>query len=123
MMTIKIAIATEDQRSITNHFGRAPQFRIITVEGAQITGDEVREKPYHAQHEPHHPGGDHLHGEMFAPIADCQVLLCGGMGTPAYEKAQAAGLEVILTGGDIEAAVQAYLSGALTSDLRRIHHH
>ncbi len=45
------------------------------------------------------------------------------MGTPALEKAQAAGLEVILTGGDILAGVQAYLAGQLTSDLRRIHRH
>ncbi len=122
-MAIKIAVATEDQQNISNHFGRAPQYRIITVEQSNIMGNEVRSKPYHSQQEPHPAGANHSHDDMFAPIADCQVLICGGMGTPAYDKAQAAGLNVILTGGGIEAAVQAYLSGVLTSDLRRIHQH
>jgi len=122
-MTIKIAAATEDQRTITSHFGRAPLYRVITLEGSQVTGDEVRPKAYHGQQEPHHPANDPLHADMFAPITDCQVLFCGGMGTPALEKAQAAGLEVILTGGEIDTAVQAYLAGSLKSDLRRIHHH
>lgn len=122
-MAIKIAVATEDQQNISNHFGRAPQYRIITVEQSNIMGNEVRSKPYHSQQEPHPAGANQSHDDMFAPIADCQVLICGGMGTPAYDKAQAAGLNVILTGGGIEAAVQAYLSGVLTSDLRRIHQH
>ena len=122
-MPIKIAVATEDQRNISNHFGRAPQYRIITVDGSKIIGNEVRTKPYHSQQE-HHPAGEnHSHDDMFAPIADCRVLLCGGMGTPAFTKAQEAGLTVILTGGDIEAAVMAYTSGSLTSDSRRIHQH
>lgn len=64
-----------------------------------------------------------MHNDMFAPIAGAQVLLCGGMGTPAYQKAQAAGLEVVLTGGEIEKTVQAYLQGELHSDLRRLHNH
>ena len=122
-MSIKIAVATEDQHNISNHFGRAPQYRVITVEESKITGNEVRSKPFHSQQEHHPAGGNHSHDDMFAPISDCQVLLCGGMGTPAYDKALAAGLTVILTGGDIETAVQAYLSDALTSDLRRIHQH
>lgn len=71
---------------------------------------------------PGHHGG-HQHGRMFAPITDCQVLLCGGMGTPAYAKAQAAGLEVVLTGGSLEQAVEAYLAGTLASDMRRVHSH
>jgi predicted Fe-Mo cluster-binding NifX family protein len=59
---------------------------------------------------------------MFAPIRDCQVLLAGGMGEPAYQKALAAGLQVILTGGTIQNALQAWLKGELQTDLRRIHH-
>jgi len=58
---------------------------------------------------------------MYAPISDCQVLLCGGMGTPAHENAEAAGLKVIMTSGKISDAVQSYLAGSLTSDPRRIH--
>jgi predicted Fe-Mo cluster-binding NifX family protein len=122
-MTVKIAAATEDQRNITSHFGRAPLYRVLTLDGSRIIDDEVREKAYHDQQEPGHHIHDNLHADMFAPITDCQVLLCGGMGVPAFEKAQSAGLQVILAGGEIETAVQSYLNGQLTSDLRRIHHH
>jgi len=60
---------------------------------------------------------------MFAPVTDCQVLICGGMGSPAYAKAQAAGLDIVLTGGEIRATVQAYLDGKISSDERRVHKH
>jgi predicted Fe-Mo cluster-binding NifX family protein len=60
---------------------------------------------------------------MFEVIADCHVLLAGGMGVPAWEKARSAGLQVILTGGKIEDALKAYANGALTSDERRLHQH
>ncbi len=102
--------------------------RLITSSASadgQILEEIVRQKPYHSHHD--HPGqaGGHNggHTEMFAPIADCQVLLCGGMGQPAYQKALDAGLQVVLTGGELRAAVEAYLSGQVVSDLRRIHQH
>ncbi len=61
---------------------------------------------------------------MFAPIADCQVLIAGGMGQPAYDHAISAGLEVVMTGEkSISAALEAYRNGLLMSDPRRIHRH
>ena len=59
---------------------------------------------------------------MFDVIADCQVLVAGGMGEPAYQCALGRGLEVFLTGEwKITAALQAYKAGTLASDLRRVH--
>ncbi len=118
----RIAAVTENGLLLSSHFGRAPYFKVFSVEEGQILGEETRLKPFHGQHSHDEPHA-HLHDDMFAPIADCQVLLCGGMGLPAYEKAQAAGLEVLLTGGEIPTAVQAYLDGKIVSDLRRIHQH
>lgn len=67
------------------------------------------------------PEGVHA---MFSVISDCQVLVAGGMGEPAYQRARAYGLEVYLTGEwKIEAALSAYQAGALKSDLRRVHAH
>lgn len=121
---MKIAAVTENGNTISNHFGRAPYFKVISLQGNEIVAEETRSKPYHGQTEGHEHSHDHaLHADMFAPIADCEVLLCGGMGEPAYQKAISAGLEVFLTGGEIDAAVAAYLSNDLASDIRRIHHH
>jgi predicted Fe-Mo cluster-binding NifX family protein len=60
---------------------------------------------------------------MFAPISDCQVLIAGGMGSPALEAARSAGLEVILAGGTIKAALESYLRGTLQGDPSRVHTH
>jgi predicted Fe-Mo cluster-binding NifX family protein len=124
-LMIKIAAATEDSQKITSHFGMAPYYQVISIENGQVVGREQRQKPFHAQHphgDDHHHNGHH-HEDMFDPIADCQVLLCGGMGQPAYQKALAAGLQVYLVGGEIGSAVEAYLCGELYSDLRRVHGH
>lgn len=130
-MTIKIAAASEDGLKLSSHFGMAPTYIVYTLSEGQIVSREERAKPHntqhgdHQHHDHHHvEGRGHGHGRrMFDPIKDCQVLLCGGMGGPAYQKALDAGLEVIMTGGAIEAAVQAYLAGSLATDLRRVHSH
>jgi len=120
-MTYKIAAVTEDGVHLSSHFGMAPFYRVFTVEDGRLVAEEQRPKPHHNQHPDHHHPGQHHHDDMFAPIKDCQVLLCGGMGSPAYLKALEAGLEVVLTSGDISTVVQAYLEGRLAHDPRRVH--
>ena len=122
---MRIAAVTENHEKLSSHFGMAPYYRVFTVEDGKVFSEEKRSKPFHDHQEQHSHNhlGFHGHADMFAPIQDCQVLLCGGMGGPAYQKALAAGLEVVLTGGEIEPALQAYLNGEITSDMRRIHHH
>ncbi|MFO3796842.1 MAG: NifB/NifX family molybdenum-iron cluster-binding protein [Anaerolineales bacterium] len=126
MSILRIAAVTEDGERLSAHFGMAPLYRVFTIENGQIVSEETRPKPHHAQHprehDPHEHGR-HNHADLFAPIRDCQVLLAGGMGEPAYQKARAAGLDVILSGGKIAEAIDAYLKGALESDLRRLHRH
>lgn len=127
-MTYKIAVVTEDGQKISSHFGMAPLYQIFTIENDQIVGEEQRQKSHHAVHphgehghEDHGHGGHDTHGDMLAPVSDCKVLLCGGMGGPAFQKAQSAGLEVVMVGGEIRPAVEAYLKGEASSDARRIH--
>lgn len=125
-MRYKIAAVTEDGQRISSHFGMASAYRVYTVVDGQILEEVDLAKPHHTrhpQHEGHHEGHSGSHDDMFAPVSDCRVLLCGGMGEPAYQRAQAAGLEVVLTGGDIRSAVDAYLNGQLVSDSRRVHRH
>lgn len=125
MQQIKIAVVTQDEVKISAHFGMAPNYRVFTIEAGKIVARETREKPHHKKHPQHgsHDHKHHNHANMLAPITDCQVLIAGGMGGPAFAKAQAAGLAVILTAGEIEAAIQAYLNGELHSDQGRVHIH
>lgn len=124
---MKIAAVTEDGNTIHSHFGQAPYYEVLTVENNAIVARERRNKPSHqhgAQHAQHPTGGDtHAQG-MAAVIADCQVLLARGMGQPAFQTLQAAGIQPILTEKDtIDEAVQAYVRGELTHRAERVHHH
>jgi len=119
MNDLRIAFITDDGLSISAHFGKAPSYRVFSVTDGQVADLGARPKPYH--------GADNqpatTHGDMFTPISDCQVLVAGGMGTPAWQSARQAGLEVILAGGEIESALQAFVRGELISDERRVHDH
>lgn len=120
---MKIAFPTEDGQTISAHFGRAPQFVVVTVDDSAAAQYEQRAKSYHGSsvqaHAEHH---QHDHQGMFAPISDCQVLVAGGMGQPAYDSAVAAGLTVIMTGEkSITAALEAFRTNMLLTDLRRVH--
>jgi predicted Fe-Mo cluster-binding NifX family protein len=124
---MKIAFTTDDGQSITSHFGQARYFRVISTEDGQPVLSEQREKTWHVHGQAHASepaGGSIVHpGQaMLETISDCQVLITGGIGEPAFARAQTMGIIIFLTGEkDIEKALQTYLSGLLTSDLRRIH--
>jgi predicted Fe-Mo cluster-binding NifX family protein len=122
--TLKVAVPTDDGETISHHFGQAKYFRVISVENNAIRASELREKASHQHSDHSHPAGAHPGQLMVAAISDCQVLISGGMGAPAFSRASAAGLQVILTPvASIEAAVQAYLAGTLDSHLNLIHAH
>ncbi len=132
---MKIAAITEDGKTISQHFGRAPYYMVVTVEDGKITDRQLREKLGHAHfakehHEPHDHGERHgmgprehnRHTRMAQAIADCQVLLCRGMGYGAYQSMQALGIKPIVT--DIESideAVMAYVEGRIKDHVERLH--
>ena len=130
---MKIAAVTEDGVTISQHFGRAPYYLVLTVVDGQVVGREQREKVAHgrgADGHVHVEGQAHgfdaasqdTHGRMAAPIADCQVLLARGMGMGAYESLQQAGIRPVVTDvADIDAAVSAYLAGSLTDHVEKLH--
>ncbi len=134
---MKIAVVTEDGRTISQHFGRAPYYAVLTVEEGRITGQELREKLGHAQFAGAEAAGPHAedprghgfgaashdrHVRMAQAIADCQVLLSRGMGWGAQESLRQAGIRVVMTDlTDIHEAVGAYLAGTLVERTDLLH--
>lgn len=117
---MRIAFPTEDGVTIQRHFGQASRYAVVTVEGGAARSQVLRSKESHVHGHDH--GSVHDHRTMFEPVADCQVLIAGHMGNPAYAAAQASGLEVILTDTPtIAGALDAWLAGALASQLRLVH--
>ncbi len=119
---MRIAFPSDDGTTISPHFGRATTYVIADAEAD--TAWETRDKAHHGSQHEHHPDHGGFHQAMFAPLADCQILVAAGMGQPAYDEAVANGQQVILTGEpSIRGALDAYRRGELVSDLRRVHAH
>jgi len=74
---MKIAVATEDEKTISQHFGRAPFYVIVTVEDGKIVSHDTRDKIGHAQFasEPHAEGTKEAHGRGhgFDPAAQSRT--------------------------------------------------
>jgi predicted Fe-Mo cluster-binding NifX family protein len=127
----KIAVVTDDHKTISAHFGRATYYEVFTVEGGKVIAREARDKPGHNQFggEPHHheehghgPGAEDRHARMMGVISDCQVLLGGGMGMGAYDSLKRSGIQPILTDiQGIEQAIQSYLDGKLIDHPEWLH--
>lgn len=132
---MKIAVITEDGVTISKHFGRAPYYIVLTVEDGKITGREQRDKMGHAQfasdaHEPDVPGQPHgmgpgahnRHVRMAEAIADCEALLCGGMGMGAYQSMQQRGIRPVVTDLEtIDEAALAYAEGRIIDQIDLLH--
>jgi predicted Fe-Mo cluster-binding NifX family protein len=120
----KIAFATDDLITISAHLGHAKKYLVYTVEKGRLTAREERSKPVHGhehQEERAHANG-HFHDDMARVIADCQVVIARGMGKPALEGVERAGIQPILTElFTIEEALQAYLDGCLEHRPERVH--
>ncbi len=52
---MKIAVITDDGNTVSQHFGRAPYYLVVTVENKQIVDRQLRDKLGHAHfaNEPH----------------------------------------------------------------------
>lgn len=136
---MKIAFVTDDGERISQHFGRARFFLVVTIEEGNVVSKELREKVSHhgahagadsdegdhqgESHRHHQEGhGMHRHGDMLRTISDCEVLVAGGMGAGAYSAIRESGLTPILTDiKTIDDALAAYLSGTLENRIERVH--
>jgi predicted Fe-Mo cluster-binding NifX family protein len=132
---LKLAVITDDGKTISQHFGRALYYMVLEAEDNKIVSREQRDKVGHhtfAGHEQEHlaPGEKHgfdagaqsRHASMMSNIMDCQVLIAGGMGWGAYEGLKSAGIQGIVTDvEDIEEAVKLFLEGKLANLMDRLH--
>jgi predicted Fe-Mo cluster-binding NifX family protein len=132
---MKIAAITDDGNTISQHFGRAPYYLVATVENGEIVNRELRNKLGHAQFadQPHSreiPGQPHgmdsashnKHVQMAETIADCEALLCRGMGTGAYESMKALNIRPVVTDiVNIDEAILAYVNGQIVNHIEKLH--
>jgi predicted Fe-Mo cluster-binding NifX family protein len=130
---IKVAAITDDGETISQHFGRAQFYLVATIENGQIVKRELRNKLGHAHfaNQPHpeeqsgQPHGmdsvsHNKHLQMAEAIADCEALLCRGMG--AYESMKTLDIRPVVTEiAVINEAVEAYIEGSIVDQIERLH--
>ena len=123
LKSMKIAIVTDDEKTISPHFGRANGFVILTVEDGKVIGRETRQRQNACDGQGHeHPhdhetghGGHHC-GALVELIADCAMVLVCRMGGGMYRQLQAAGIRPVFTElTNIDEAVRSLLEGNLSA--------
>ena len=123
---MKIAVTSQNRRTITEHAGKCRKFWIYDINQGQIAGRNLLELPmeqsFHesSPHEPH-------------PLDDVQVLISASMGPGLHQRLIAKGITALMTQEtDPDVAVAAYLQGTLISgagscdhgaDHQHQHHH
>jgi transcriptional regulator with XRE-family HTH domain/predicted Fe-Mo cluster-binding NifX family protein len=144
-LTMKIALITDDGETISQHFGRALYYLVLSIDEGVVVERELRDKPGHRQfsqqvvgidqpaevHDHDHghgqghgmnPGSHQKHLSMAEVIGDCQVLLCGGMGRGAYESMLALNIQPVVTDlRTVDEAVRAFLEGRLVDHTELLH--
>lgn len=131
---VKIAIATDDGRTVSSHFGRASRYAVLAVEGGAVVSREMRSKfsPHGSGVETHAeigtgphgvgPASDARHDQMAATIADCAAIICGGMGRGAYDRMTANGIRPIVTDlQDVDEAAIECAAGRIVDHAERLH--
>lgn len=135
-LSMKIAVITNDGKTISQHFGRATYYLVLTIEEGKVIHKDLREKSGHrhfvSQHEEHDhtAGGGHgmddgshqKHANMAEVISDCKALICGGMGLGAYNSMKQFDIKPVVTDlRDIDEAVQAFIDGKLIDHTELLH--
>ena len=134
---MKIAVITDDGKTISQHFGRASYYLVFTVEDGEILGQELRDKAGHRQFEQdshdheseNDPRGhgfgahsDAKHVRMIESIQDCEAVIVRGMGRGAYLAMEQANIRPFVTElAGAEEAVTAYMGGTLENRTDKLH--
>ncbi|AKI97727.1 NifB/NifX family molybdenum-iron cluster-binding protein [Kosmotoga pacifica] len=93
---------------VSEHFGHAPYFAFVELEGDTVLGVEIERNPFESHGPGQIPGYIHQKG--------ANILIARGIGARAIDFFHNFGIEVI-TGafGTVKDLVEAYVSGSLMS--------
>ncbi|MBP1626820.1 MAG: Nitrogenase cofactor biosynthesis protein [Holophagaceae bacterium] len=105
-----IAIATREGLLVNQHLGEAESMRIYRMEGDRIV--LVGERPT-----PEPGGGQSRWQTLGASIADCQLVLCSGVGEMPKTALEACGLKVLVLEGLVDAALKSLFANELPTHM------
>ncbi len=104
---MKIAISSQNRKTITGHAGKCRKFWIYEMDGREIKGRTLLELPIEQIF--HDSYGDESH-----PLDGVDVLITGGMGAGLRQRLRKRGINALITPEtDPDKAVTAYVDGSL----------
>jgi len=129
---MKIAVATEDGKVISAHFGRSLFFAIYEIDDGKIVNKEMRRNTFtgHFRGGEHHgddqhghrKGDEHAHQTVADGLKDCKAVISHGMGRRAWEDLRSRGIEMIVTEEtEVERGLNLYLAGELKDRPEKLH--
>ncbi len=118
---MKIAIPTNDQRSISQHFGRAKGFLIVEVQDNAIKNKvyQTNTMTAHVHRGVQLPDVEHHHSHegIFKALGNCNMVIAGGMGRRLYQDFADRNIQVFVTKEtDIDKAIELYLNNNLDNN-------
>jgi predicted Fe-Mo cluster-binding NifX family protein len=115
---MKIAIASDDEIHIADHFGRALGFVIFEIENDIILNKEYRKNVGK------HTGecGSCDHDMMIDNIKDCDVVISYGMGRRIFADLSKNNLQAFVTDVDtVDEALKRFINNELKNRLDKLH--
>lgn len=114
---MKIAVASQNRKEITDHTGRCRKFWIYEINNGMVANKELLElakaQSFHDS-SPSEP----------SPLGDIQVLIAGGMGTGLVRRLENNGINALITSeSNPDKAVEGYLKGTLVTKSAEPHEH
>lgn len=132
-IAMKLAVITEDLKTISAHFWRAQHYLVFTVENGRIAGQEIRsmandfrllsQKPDLTPLGPNEmdPKLEEKFTSRMGTIIDCDVLLTRGMDRATYDGLRIRSIQPIITTiRDVGRAVEAYRTGRIIDHPERL---
>ncbi len=128
---MRIAVASDDGTTVSQHFGRASLYVVLSIEEGGIVSREARPKAGHRTFAGETTaerargvgvGPQIKHGVMADGVADCDAVIVGGMGSGAVAAFRSRGIEPVLTDvGDVDEAALRLSRGDLPNLIDRLH--
>ena len=108
---MKIAITSQNRKTITEHAGRCRKFWVFNIKNNKIIDKKLLELPKEQAFHESSPHESH-------PLDDIDVLITGGMGQGLMTRLERNNINGLVTKeSDPEKAVLSYLNGSLTNEL------
>jgi predicted Fe-Mo cluster-binding NifX family protein len=115
---MKIAIASDDKKTIAHHFGRAAGFMIFDVDKDNVIGEVYRENIGKSDGS----CGSCNHSAMISNIKDCQVVISYGMGQHIFDDLTENKIKAIVTEEKtVKEALSKFMNASLKNRTDKLH--